>query len=194
MLVTLTQQSLELEDGTGKKKEQSLKIFETKKCSWSTEQRISFLYSYVDFLMFTACKIHAYQLIHYSNGSLEESHLQEKPIYDGHTMIPVCKPTRAPGKVQICECPPESKCSPALQPVPCKLCRNCGLNKKKHPILVSPKLACRSALALVLREPHCPSLPCTQHSHLVNWQFEQTYWPCLHDKRLCNKERRISWE
>ena len=122
MLVTLTQQSLELEDGTGKKKEQSLKIFETKKCSWSTEQRISFLYSYVDFLMFAACKIHAYQLIHYRNGSLEYLHLQvETPIYDGDMMIPVCKLKKAPGKVQICECPQESTCSPALQPVPCKL-------------------------------------------------------------------------
>ena len=30
MLVTLTQQSLELEDGTGKKKKQSLKVFATK--------------------------------------------------------------------------------------------------------------------------------------------------------------------
>ena len=65
--------------------------------------------------------INAYQQIHYSNGSLEESHLQEKPIYDGVTMIPVCKPTRAPGKVQICECPQGSMCSPALQPVQCKL-------------------------------------------------------------------------
>ena len=61
MLVTLTQQSLELEDGTGKKKKQSLKVFATKNEVMSKDFFSCILM--LIFFMFAARKIHAYQYV-----------------------------------------------------------------------------------------------------------------------------------
>ena len=46
-----------------------------------------------------------------------------------------------------------------------------NIHAEKHLNIFSPKLVCRSALVLVLREPHCPNLPCTQHNHLINFSL-----------------------
>ena len=70
-----------------RKKKQSLKVFATK-----NEVKSKEFFSCILMLIFL-CLLHAKympinanQQIHYSNGSLEEPHLQvETPIYDGHT-------------------------------------------------------------------------------------------------------------